>query len=185
MDHTLPEKPVPPRQQRRELFDYQPVSRHNRTMILAAMLLYSVISYLLISRFVIGTVVVQGPSMEPTLEAGQRLLVHRWFYLLRTPQRGDIVALRLPGEHAQLVKRVVALPLETIRIERGRVFVNGDALQEPYLHGAPTSGGPLGTNTYRIADDCYFVLGDNRANSSDSRAFGAVPHASIIGMIRQ
>jgi len=185
MNHTSPAPSCPPRTPRRRLFDYRHLARHDRTMILAAMLLYSVIGYLLISRFVIGTVVVQGPSMAPALVDGQRLLVHRWFYLVRTPQRGDIVALRLPGEHEQLVKRVIALPQETIRFSGGRVYVNGDALDEPYLRGAATCGDALGSNTYRIADDCYFVQGDNRAVSLDSRAFGAVPRASIVGMIKQ
>ncbi len=175
----------PPRAPRRRLFDSQHLARYDRTMILAAMLLYSVIGYLLISRFVIGTVVVQGPSMAPTLADGQRLLVHRWFYLVRAPQCSDVVALRLPGEDEQLVKRVVALPRETIRFSDGRVYVNGDALNEPYLRGAATCGDALGSNTYRIADDCYFVLGDNRAGRLDSRAFGAVPRASILGMIKQ
>ena len=97
---------------------------------------------------------------------------------------GEIVALRLPGEDDLSVKRVIALPRDVVRIKRGVVFVNGKLQPEPYLLSNVITGcGNLGNASYVVAADCYFVLGDNRAVSADSRAFGAVKRGWIVGRV--
>jgi signal peptidase I len=122
---------------------------------------------------------VEGPSMAPTLLHGQRLLVARRAYRRYTPRRRDIVVLREPTPQAlESVKRVVGLPGETVRVERGRVSINGVALDEPYLLGL---GGGGGEGEWRLGPDQFFVLGDNRARSIDCRAYGPVGRERVVG----
>lgn len=169
---------------RRRLFDYRRVPRRERTLILAAMLFWSVLATLFIRHFVFESTEVVGVSMSPTLQPGKRLLINRTALLFRSPKRGEIVAFTTPGDPDCSVKRVMALPGESIQIKGGRVLVNGRALDEPYL--APeirTGPGAIGTNIYVVAPDCYFVLGDNRARSADSRAFGAIGAHDLVGTI--
>lgn len=119
-------------------------------------------------------------SMLPTLPDGRYLLINKWTYRLRPPRRGEIVVLRAPGkEHWSYVKRVVGLPGETVVIQAGRIRVNGRVLREPYALGKTyPEMGPL-----QIPEEAYFVLGDNRSNSEDSRQFGPVPRGRILGKI--
>jgi len=154
-------------------------------MILACVFLWSIIAYLAISRFVLQAVTVVGPSMHPTLRERQRLIMHRWLYYVRDPDRGDIVGIRLPHEKNLVVKRKIGIPLDRVQIVDGAVHVNGRRLEEPYLSaGTRTRGRALSTNVYRVSAGCDFVLGDNRGISDDSRAFGAVPREWIAGMVR-
>jgi signal peptidase I len=153
-------------------------------MILACLLFWSILSYLVITRFVVMATEVEGDSMVPTLENGDRLLLQRFVFHRAAPDRGQIVALKLPHEEDLMVKRVVAVSGELIQIRDGRVHVNGRRLGEPYLpHDTVTDPGALSSNTFKVLLGCYFVLGDNRRQSLDSRSFGAVRKEWILGRV--
>jgi signal peptidase I len=127
---------------------------------------------------------VKGASMYPTLTAGDRLLLNRFAYLHREPTRGELVVLKDPETGDLIVKRIVGLPCETVVMQSDSAFVNGRRLFEPYavtITGR-TNQGPFGKATV-IPRDYYFVLGDNRGRSLDSRIFGPVPRESILGVI--
>lgn len=145
-------------------------------------LLGAAILAVLIMTFVARAFTVDGPSMLPTLENGQRLLVDRLTYRFREPQRGDIVVFRYPANPSQhFIKRVIGVPGDEVYIARGTVFVNGVALQEDYINGPMFTGRPFGPVV--VEPGTYFVLGDNRNNSEDSRdrRVGLVPRQNIIG----
>jgi len=169
----------------RRFFDPRLCGQERRSAnILACLLLWSVLSYLLISRLVFSVTEVAGESMEPTLLNGDRSIVNRWVYRLRPPQRGEVVAVRLPGDETPSVKRIVACPFERIQFRNGVVLVNGRKLSEPYLSpGQYTASGGLAGGVYLVDEDCYFVLGDNRNYSTDSRYVGAVRRYCILGRI--
>jgi signal peptidase I len=134
-------------------------------------------------HFLVQTVQVDGVSMSPTLQNAQCYFLNRVVYLVREPKPQDIVVLRDPETNGCAVKRVVARPGDCVYVRDGQIFVNGEPLSEPYL--AP------GTKTYASEHyqaqlcgvDQYFVLGDNRNDSVDSRMYGAVPRANILGMV--
>ncbi|HYW88366.1 MAG TPA: signal peptidase I [Chloroflexota bacterium] len=135
-------------------------------------------------RGIVHSVHVQGQSMLPGLHDGQLLLVNRLAYLFGHPARGDVVVFQSPdASDSEFVKRVTGLPHENIRIAHGSVFVDGRLLDEPYT--APTSG-IIDTQladelSIRVPDDSYFVLGDNRSVSLDSRLGWFVRADQLIG----
>ena len=145
----------------------------------------AVASYFIISHFFLQSVQVVGRSMMPTLYDSQHYLLNRWVYYVRAPQHSDVVVLRDPSDHGFSVKRIIATPGESIYLKDGNVYVNGSRLNEGYL--AP--GTPTFTDSkYRdklilCGKEQYFVLGDNRLNSIDSRAYGPVPRRNILGPI--
>jgi signal peptidase I len=152
--------------------------RSNR---LAFVLFWSIIMYFFFKTFVVSVGIVEDISMHPTLPEGGYYLVNKYIYYFTPPDRGDIVVFQGDKDAPKdLVKRVIGLPGETIHIRFGHVYINGRALDEPYALG----------NTYPdlrphlIEDGVYFVLGDNRPVSNDSRHFGAVPGKNIEGKIR-
>ncbi|MFQ5576984.1 MAG: signal peptidase I, partial [Anaerolineae bacterium] len=115
---------------------------------------------------------------EPNLHTDQRLVVEKISYKLHAPRRGDVVVLKVrEGAHELLIKRVIGLPGETVEIRNGRVFVDGAALDEPYL-AQPTRGhyGPVYIPPLHL-----FVLGDNRGASNDSRSFGPIAMKNVVG----
>jgi signal peptidase I len=134
---------------------------------------------LVVHLFLAQATVVFGQSMEPNLHAQQRLIVDKLSYRLHAPQRNDIVVVDLPDMEEMLVKRIVALPGEVVEVRKGIVFVNGVAQPEPYPHDltaydmAPVTLEPL----------AYFVMGDNRGNSNDSRSFGPITRDEIMGRV--
>jgi len=132
---------------------------------------------LAINFFVAQPTLVRGYSMEPTLHQEERLLVEKLSYRFHAPQRGDIVVLKVVQEPIPLVKRVIGLPGETVEIRQGKVYVNGQHLDEPYLQQAPYGNMPA----RQVPVGSVFVLGDNRNNSNDSRYFGVVPLDDIVG----
>jgi signal peptidase I len=166
------------------LFNYGTVPKQHRTLILACMLFWSVLSYFAIRTFVLEGSEVEGHSMEPTLKQGDHFILSHISYRFRNPRRGDIVALHTPDVSFMSVKRIIALPGESVAIRNGTVFVNGCLLQEPYLdpmmHTDPFK---LAGHEYEVAPNCYFVLGDNRTGSLDSRQFGAVRRSQLEGVL--
>jgi len=132
----------------------------------------------LINLFLAQATRVYGSSMEPNLHTDQRLVVEKVTYRLHEPRRGDVIVLRIPERGPELlIKRVIALPGETVEVRDGNVYIDGVVLSEPYL-SQPTYGqfGPL-----RVPEGDVFVMGDNRGASNDSRIFGPVPENRILG----
>ena len=123
---------------------------------------------------------VDGSSMETSFHHGQYLLVNKLVYRFGSPDRGDVIIFKRPGGGSTpYVKRVVGLPGERVEVKDGGVFINGCLLEEPdYI--PPTV---QGSGTVVLQEDEYYVLGDNRAHSSDSRFWGAVPEENIIGKV--
>lgn len=171
---------------RRGWFDSRHLSRSQRTLLLACILFWSVLAFLFFSHFVVQATEVEGDSMAPTMNEGERYILWHLLAEMRAPRRGEIICFRMPGESVYTVKRVVALPGEVVQIRGGRLHVGGAPLEEPYL--APevrTRPGPtLGFQTYRVPADFFVVLGDNRDHSGDSRSFGPVPRYWIEGIVK-
>ena len=120
----------------------------------------------------------QGSSMLPNLEDGEYVLVNTLVYKVFSPKRGDIIVFRFPQNPGrELAKRVVGIPGDEVSMRDGAVFVNGEALEEPYI----TSKGSFDFPPVRVGFKRYFVLGDNRPQTSDSRAWGLVPEENIFG----
>ena len=118
-----------------------------------------------------------GPSMEPNLYRGYRVMTEKVSYSFHPPRRGDVVVVERPEGAESLIKRVVALPGEEIRVRGGRAFVNGRPAEEPWVTNFGGRGYPLAV----VPPGHVFVLGDNRPVSYDSRAIGPVSISSIRG----
>jgi signal peptidase I len=155
------------------------------TLRLAFALALCLASYAFFSRCLFCTVQVGGASMQPTLRSGDRFILNRWFFHYRAPQRGDVVVIKDPAHGEPAVKRIVGLPLEVVQMQRNIAYLNGQRLMEPYLPPAATATqDAMIEQAVVVPANCYFVLGDNRNNSEDSRCYGAVPRQNILGIIR-
>ena len=138
----------------------------------------AVIIALLIHVFLAQATRVYGQSMQPSLHTNERLVVEKFSYRFHGPRRGDVVVLHdLGGGSELLIKRVVGLPGERVTVADGRVFIDGVALDEPYLDQGTQGGG----RSWVVPPLRVFVLGDNRGASRDSRVFGPVPLDQIVG----
>jgi signal peptidase I len=139
-----------------------------------------------VRAFVLQTYFIPSPSMEPTLLVGDRILVDKLSYHLHGVSRGDIVVFATPPKEMSdpsikdLVKRVIGLPGETISSSGGRVSINGKPLPEPWL---PPGTVTTGIATQKIPPNEYFVMGDNRSDSQDSRFFGPISRSLIVGRV--
>lgn len=171
----------------------------------------------LVVRYFIGTpTIVQQPSMFPTLEQGQRLILNRTIRMTHSmPERGDIITFEAPSKvnatYAEIdinnpvaeynhninnifskfryyvleigkdsyIKRVIALPGEHVKIENGKVYINDNELQEDYLQKNVITEATGAYSDFVVPDGCVFVMGDNRAQSTDSRRFGCIPLEKI------
>jgi len=136
--------------------------------------------------FLVQAFWIPSPSMTPTLEVGDRVLVNKLSYRTHDVHRGDVVVFERPpaashggeGEIKDLIKRVVAVGGDTLEGRDGQVFVNGERIEEPYLvDGTPTDNLPH----QEIPAGFVFVMGDNRTNSEDSRVFGPIDEGAIVG----
>ncbi len=145
----------------------------------------AVVAVVLVRTFVVQPFVVSGASMEPTFYNGNYLLVDELAYRFRSPERGEVVVFRYPGDRRSFyIKRIIGLPGERITLDNGKVSVykNGkkQELDERYLFGSSLSGSFDTT----LGEDKYFVMGDNRNFSFDSRSWGSLPGSDIIGVVR-
>jgi len=142
----------------------------------------------LIVGFVVQPVRVEGQSMMPKLHDQDRIFVNKFIYPLREwigdkepIKRGDIVVLLYPDDPSKsYIKRVVGLPGEDVNVENGRLYINGMQIEEPYLDSGYLSSDSM-PGSVHVKEHHYFVLGDNRRNSSDSRYWGLVPEKYIYG----
>lgn len=156
--------------------------RQNRVRLLGA--LWTSIKIGVIVFIAYGVVfnfsIVRGSSMSPGIKDGDRILVDHVSLLFRDVQRGDIVVLQYPLDPTlDYVKRVIGLPGDEVRIDGGRVWVNGESLEEPYI----AEPDPRTHLAQTVEPGCLFVLGDNRPHSSDSREFGQVPLQNLVGLV--
>jgi signal peptidase I len=140
------------------------------TLLLAAVLFFVINS-------VSARVRVDGFSMRPTLEDGELVLVNKLAYWLGQPKHGDIVVFRYPVNPSEdLIKRVIGLPGDVVKIQDGKLYINGLAVSEPYIAAAPEYYGE-----WVVPQGQLFVLGDNRNDSLDSHEWGVLPQTNVIG----
>jgi len=138
----------------------------------------------LVIRFAVQNFYVDGMSMEPSLHNKELVLVDKWSYIFHPPARGDVIVFQAPPQPSQdYIKRIIGIPGDIITIDDTVVIVDGVTLKEFYVdpkrQGNPTLGKQI--KNVVVPPDDYFVLGDNRAGSSDSREWGFVPRQNIIG----
>lgn len=163
----------------------KPAPETRQSYVLVCILLWSIWAYLISSRFVVSAVAVQGQSMAPTLHNGQTYMMNRWLYHFQSPDRGDLVVIHDPGYTDMAVKRVIAVGGERVEFKRGGVFIDGRELPEPYLsRDTATFPNRLTGLSILVPKDKFFVLGDNRANSVDSRVYGPIARDRIVGCVR-
>ncbi|HXB60770.1 MAG TPA: signal peptidase I [Candidatus Acidoferrales bacterium] len=146
------------------------------------------LSFLFVSHFVFESVQVLGPSMSPTLANSNFYWLDKFAYQFRDPRAGDIIAIRDPSGRGFDVKRVIGVPTESIYISHGRVYVDGKLLREPYLPARErTFAYDLESQDeyFCLSTNQFFVMGDNRGNSCDSRSFGPITRDSILGRVIQ
>ena len=140
-------------------------------------LILALVIFLLLHATVQSFVVV-GSSMEPNFQDGERLVTNKLVYKLHQPERGEVIVFHPPNnQRADYIKRIIALPSDSVEVKNGAVYINGTKLNESYIKEPPAY-----TLTERkIPENEYFVLGDNRNNSNDSHNGWTVPRQNIIG----
>lgn len=150
------------------------------------------VAYFLLFKYVLANETVSGPSMQPTFESNDRIIAVRHAKL----QRGDIVILDAPDAPGELyIKRIIGMPGDTVEAKNDTIYINGKPLKEPYLtqYKKKLPKGQLYTNNFtlkqvtgvsRVPKNSYFVMGDHRDVSKDSRYFGFVKRSAIIGEVK-
>jgi signal peptidase I len=182
MKDEMPEQASPAALQPRN--DKPRVAAPPRTLPVLSVWLRDLIISLAISAFIIvflyQPVKVEGTSMMPSLDDQERIFVNKYVYRLEPIQRGDIVVFRYPRDPSKsFIKRVIGLAGDKIRIEGGEVFVNDQAMEEDYV--PPAYADQRSYGEIMVPPHCYFVLGDHRTMSNDSRDFGPVDLSFIYG----
>ncbi|HZY57491.1 MAG TPA: signal peptidase I [Rubrobacteraceae bacterium] len=130
--------------------------------------------------FVVEAFYIPSESMTPTLEVGDRVFVNKFVYRFAEPERGDIVVFKnVEGGQEELIKRVVGVPGDEVTIRNGVLFVNEERWEEPYINSQSLDSSSFGSMT--VPEGKVFVMGDNRANSRDSRFFGPIPIENVEG----
>jgi signal peptidase I len=162
----------------------QETTRQNRRRFVRELLEILTLTLLmfLVLRFAVQNFRIDGPSMEPTLHNQEYILVDKAAYFFHAPERGDIIVFEYPlNPQVDYVKRIIAIPGDIISVVGQRVTVDGVTLKEPYINKSdPYNPFPPIVNRI-VGPNEYFVMGDNRGNSSDSREWGFVPRQNIIG----
>lgn len=169
--------------------EQETASRQNprRGSVFVGFLKFAIVAFLIVTPFrffVAQPFIVSGASMEPTLDPREYLVIDELTYRFEEPARGDVVIFRYPLDpDVFFIKRIIGLPGETVQIRDGAVFVQsagGTAIQlnEPYV---PAGNNKKESSLITLADDEYFVLGDNRGASSDSRVWGPLTKELIVG----
>jgi signal peptidase I len=146
---------------------------------------------LLIQAFVVKPYRIPSGSMENTLLIGDRVLVDRISWRFSNPKRGDIVVFHPPSGGTVLIKRIIGLPGETVSLNDGSVYIDGQKLNEPYVrtvNGKPEPSDPFSNGLpwslqqpYKVPVGSYFLMGDNRTHSGDSRAIGPIARGQFVG----
>jgi len=147
-------------------------------------LAFSVLIAVVLIVFIYQPVKVEGTSMMPALKNQERIFINKFTYRfgLGSIQRGDTVVFWYPLDPSKsYIKRVIGIPGDRVRIDSGRVYVNGRKLVEDYVADPDNSSWPSAARDQAVPPGRYFVLGDNRSSSSDSRSWGFVPRANIYG----
>ena len=142
----------------------------------------AVVLALIIRTFIVELYLVDGPSMRPTLQSAERLVVNKFIYRFREPQRGEILVFQYPRDpRRDFIKRVIAVPGDTIEIKDGQVYVNSQLMNEPYILSKTRGDYPLA----EVPAGHIFVMGDNRNNSEDSRFadVGNISKGQIYGKV--
>ncbi|OGY60516.1 MAG: signal peptidase I, partial [Candidatus Colwellbacteria bacterium RIFCSPLOWO2_02_FULL_45_11] len=140
------------------------------------------ISIYVIYGFIAQPFLVQGASMEPNFSSGDYLLVDEATYYFREPVRGEVIVFKNPNDADEFyIKRIVGLPGEEVIVSDNEVFVNGELVDEPYLADGIKVDGRY---VFQLDQDQYFVMGDNRPQSFDSRNWGPLGEDLIIGVVR-
>lgn len=138
-----------------------------------------ILAIILIRTFIITPVRVNGTSMNETLEDGEIMILNKIDYTFNEINRYDIVVVKT--EDSKIIKRVIGLPGETLKYENNTLYINGKETEEPYLTEETEDFNITELGCDKIPQDCYFVMGDNRNNSSDSRIIGCVKKENIEG----
>ena len=143
-------------------------------------LLFSVVLAVIVILFLYQPVKVEGTSMMPTLDDQERIFINKFVYHFASIDRGDTIVFWFPGDPSKsYIKRVIGVPGDTIAVDRGTVVVNGHALEEDYVPQEYRDDNSM--RAEQIPSGEYFVLGDHRSSSNDSRAWGLVPRRFIYG----
>src|SRR5271156_4792408 len=165
---------------------------------LVGVVVVAILVAVLLRTFVVATYSIPSGSMEPTLQVGDRIVVDKLSYHLHGVDRGNIVVFTTPPDEdcagppvADLVKRVIGLPGETISLQDGSVYINGRLLPEPFLpadlrtdtYPGPSKHDYALHHAYRIPTGDVFVMGDNRPESCDSRYWGPIRESTIVGKV--
>jgi len=146
-----------------------------------------IIAFLLamfVRTFFVQAFKIPSSSMVPTLKVGDRLLANKILYKFREPKRGEIIIFKYPlNPRKDFVKRLIALPEEEVKIKEGKIFIDGKPVKNSLIENRYYyDNGLYGVKfPARIPENCYYVLGDNSANSKDSRYWGFVPEKNLVG----
>lgn len=151
------------------------MSKYIRDIIITVL---AAVAIFFILQTTIGSVKVYGVSMLPGIQHGEYIMVDKAAYFFQNPKRGEVIVFHSPRSlGADLIKRVIALPGDTVEIKDGKVYVNKTPLVEPYINEYPN----YKYSQVQVPEDNYFVLGDNRNNSADSHTGWFLPQGNIIG----
>ena len=141
-----------------------------------------VIAVLLLRTFVLLPIKISGASMMPNYPMTGINCINRLAYVWHEPHRGDVVAIRMAGEHIMFMKRIVGLPGETVEFIEGQLFINGEPFPEPYVKFPCYWDHPPNTPR-KLGQNEYFVVGDNRAMRPEDHTYGAAERARIVGKV--
>lgn len=150
-----------------EELDNEPINWKKEAWEWVKIIVAAALIALVLNNFIIANSQVPSASMENTIMTGDRLIGSRLSYLFSDPERGDIIIFRFPDDESiYYVKRIIGLPGDTVDIKDGCVYINGTELTEPYIREPMMAEKPM---HYEVPEDSYFMLGDNRNYSADSR----------------